>query len=62
MPRARDVNHVQVARLDDPIEMSIDKIQARRGSPMTQQTRLDVLFAERFFQQRIVIEINLSHR
>src|SRR5690242_5548416 len=51
--RANDVDHVQSALLDDAIEMNIDKVQARRRAPVSDQSRLDVLFPERLFQERV---------
>src|SRR5262249_45301184 len=33
--RSRDINHVQVMRLHRSVEMHINKVQSRGGSPMT---------------------------
>ena len=57
-----DVHHVQIAFEDQAVQMHINEIKAGRCSPMTQQTRLDVLRAKRPFQKRIVFQINLPHR
>ena len=54
VPGAGDVKHVQVVELDDPIQVNIEKILARRGSPVPQQARLDVLELQRLLQERIV--------
>ena len=40
-----DVDHVQVVLLDDPVQVDVDEVQARRGAPVAQQPRLDVLAA-----------------
>src|SRR5215471_10891487 len=60
MPGPRDVDHVEIALLDHPIQVNVDKIQARRCSPMAEKPRLDVVLCERFLEQRIVIEIDLA--
>ena len=60
VPRADDVDHVQVIFVDDPIEMHAQHVEARRRAPMSEQPWLDVLTLERFSQQRIVEQINLS--
>ena len=57
-----DIDHVEVARPDDAVEMGIDEIQARRGAPMPEQARLDVLEGQRLAQQRIVEQIDLADR
>src|SRR4051812_18398514 len=57
-----DIDHVQIVLIDDAIQMRIDEIQARCRAPMSEQTRLDVSEGERLFQQRIVVQINLSDR
>jgi hypothetical protein len=59
---AGDIDHIQVVLLDDPVQVHVDKIQARRGAPVSQQARLDVFQLQGLFQQRIVVEINLAHR
>ncbi len=42
--------------------MHVDEVQARRGAPVPEQPRLDVLEGEWLTQQRIVIQIDLPHR
>src|SRR5262249_55628565 len=59
VPGTSDVDHIQIVLLDKPVQMDVDKVQARRCSPVTEKPRLDVLFAERFPQQWVVIKINL---
>ena len=61
MAGARDVDRVQVARLDLPVEVRVDEVQARRGAPVAEQPRLDVLVAQRLAHQRVVEQIDLPH-
>src|SRR5579863_5191792 len=42
-----DVDHVQVALLDDPVAMDVDEVQSRSGAPMPEQARLDVFELQR---------------
>src|SRR5271166_4202780 len=57
MPGAGDVNHVEVVLFDQPVQVNIDEVQTRRGSPMAQQSRLDVILGEGLLEQRVVVEI-----
>ncbi len=43
MAGADDVDHVQVAFFDDPVQVDIDEVQSRRRAPVAEQPRLDVL-------------------
>ena len=52
----------RVILLDDPIEMNVDEVLARRRSPVAQQPGLDVLELERFGQEGVVVEIDLADR
>ncbi len=45
-----DVDNVEVVFFDEPVEMDVDEVQARRGAPMTQEAGLDVLEFEWFLQ------------
>jgi hypothetical protein len=60
VPGPRDVDHVEIALLDHPVQVNVDEVQARRCSPMPEEPRLNVVLCERFFEQRIVIEIDLA--
>ena len=60
--RPAEVDHVQVVLLDEAVEVDVDEIQARRGAPVAEQARLDVLELERFFQERVVEQVDLSDR
>ena len=46
----RDVDHVQVVFLDDPVQMDVDEVLPRRGPPVAQQPGLDVLQLQRLAQ------------
>ena len=48
MPRTSDVDHIEVILLDEPVQVDVEEVQARRRPPVAQQPRLDVLLAERF--------------
>jgi|WetSurMetagenome_2_1015567.scaffolds.fasta_scaffold01350_15 hypothetical protein len=54
---AGDRDHVQVILIDDPLEMDINDSSSPAWHPNGQQPRLHILLLQRFFQQRIVIEI-----
>ena len=54
MTGTTNVNDIEVLGFDYTIEMNVDKIQARRGSPVAQQPRLDVIQCQRLFQKRVV--------
>ncbi|MNT21021.1 hypothetical protein D3C72_1563440 [compost metagenome] len=59
---AADIDHVEVTLTNDPVEMGIDEIEARRGAPVSQEPRFDMLRLQRLAQQRIVEEVYLPHR
>ncbi len=60
MPRAADVEDILIASGDDPIQVCIDEVQAWRRAPVTKQARFDMLRFQRFAEQGIVHEINLT--
>jgi hypothetical protein len=62
MPGPGDVDHVEVALLDHPVQVNVDEVQARRRSPVAEQPGLDVFLCERLLKQRVVIEIDLADR
>ena len=62
VPWACDVDHVQVMLLDQPVQVDIDEVQPRRGSPMAEEPRFDVLLGQGLLQQRVVIEVDLANR
>lgn len=61
MSWAGDVDHVQVISLDDAVQVCIDEVQTRRRAPVPQQSGLDVFFAMRFFQKRIIEKLDLAN-
>src|SRR5262245_13368014 len=62
MARPGNVDHVKIVFLYYSVEMRINKIETRRGTPVPQQPWLDMLFGQGFFEQRVVVEVNLAHR
>src|SRR5208282_1380088 len=44
------------------VQVNIDEVQTRRGSPMARQSRLDVILGEGLLEQRVVVEIDLTDR
>src|SRR5215471_16787404 len=62
MPRAGNVDHVEVVLLDHPVQVNVDEIETGCGSPMTQEPRLDVILCEWLLEQRVVVEIDLADR
>ena len=72
-PRVRDhprptvsgpcnIERRDLALSDDSIEMGVDEVEARRRSPVAEQSRFDVLSHERLAEQRIVNQIDLADR
>jgi hypothetical protein len=62
MPRTRHVERVQVVLTDCSVHVRVDEVQSRRGPPVTEQPRLDVLGQQRLAQQRIVEQVDLPDR
>src|SRR5213078_4113183 len=62
VPGAGDVERLEAVALDDPVEMGVEEVQARRGPPVAEQPRLDVLDAQRLAQQRVVEQVDLADR
>ena len=62
MTGADDIDHVEVVFFDQAIEVDIDEVEPSSGAPMPEQTRLDVFSLEGCFEQRIVLQIDLSDR
>src|SRR5690349_2461565 len=54
MSRAGEIDRVQIMFFDEPIQMHIDEVQARRRTPVTEQSGLDVFERQRLAQQRIL--------
>jgi hypothetical protein len=62
MSGASDVDRVQVVFLDETIEMDPHKTLTGVGTPMADETFLDVFGGERFAQQRVVTQIQHAQR
>jgi len=60
VPRADDVHGRLLARLDHAVEVRIEEVESRGGSPVANQARLDVVAVKRLAQQRIVEEVDLA--
>ena len=60
MAGARDIDHVQIAGLDDAVEVRIDEVLARCRAPMPQQHGFDVGQAQRALEQRVVPQEDLA--
>ena len=56
-----DVDHVEIEFLDQPVEVRVDEVEARRRAPMAEEARLDVLLLERLAQQGIVEQVDLTN-
>src|SRR5205085_9862766 len=55
-----DIDHVDVPRLDDAVEVDVDEIEAGRSSPVAEEARLGVLELEGLAEKRIVEQIDLT--
>ena len=62
MARARDVKHIKVKLLDDPVQMHIDEVLAWRRAPVADHQGLHVREFQGLLEQWVVVEINLSDR
>src|SRR4029453_3586544 len=60
MPRAGDVDHVDVSLLHDAVQGNRDEVPARCGSPVTEEPRLDMFLREGLLEQRVIVEIDLA--
>src|SRR5579875_2232359 len=62
MAGAGYVDHVQVVLFDQAVQVNVNEIQARRGSPVAEKAGLYVFLGERPLQQWVVVEIDLADR
>lgn len=60
MAGSANVNDTEIEGTDGPIEVSVNKVEPGRRAPMSEQARFDVLWPQRFPQQRIIQQINLT--
>src|SRR5947208_1013856 len=61
VPRPGQVDRLLAGVPDQPGYVRVDKRQTRAGPPVTQQSGLDVLDAQRLPQQRIALQIDLTN-
>ena len=61
VPGPANVDDVQVGVPDHPVEVRVDQVEARRGAPVPEQPRLDVLGPQRLGQQRVAEQVDLPH-
>ena len=59
MTRTADIDDVEIMRLDDPVEVSIDKIEPGRRAPVSEQPRLNMLGLQWLLEQRVVEQIEI---
>ena len=59
VPRARDVEHAQVALPDHPVQVGVEQVEPGRRPEVPEQARLDVLRPQRLAEQRVVEEVDL---
>jgi hypothetical protein len=59
---SRDIDHVKIMRFDDAVQMHVDQVEPRGGTPVAEQARLGVLELERILEERIVKQVDLSDR
>ena len=62
MAGARNIDHVEIVFLNQPVEMDTDKTLARIGAPMADQTLLDVFHLQRLPQKRVTSKIEHPQR
>ena len=60
MAGSANVNDVEIQGADSTIEVNVDEVEPGCRAPMSQQARFDVLWPQRFLQQRIIEQINLT--
>ncbi len=60
MPGAGNEDRVEILRADHSVDVRVNEVQPRRCSPLTQQTRLDVLSTKWFTQERVGEQVDLS--
>jgi len=62
VPQARDVDHVEIVFLDDPVHVRVNEVLPGRRSPVAEQYAFDILQLQRPFEQRIGVEADLADR
>jgi hypothetical protein len=61
VPRAEDVDGIQVARPDLAVGVGVDEVQPGRGPPVPEQPGLDVREPQGLPKQRVVEQVDLAH-
>jgi hypothetical protein len=59
---AGDVERVEVAFLDRPVQVRVQQVEPGRRAPMAQQPWFDVLGQQRLAQKWVVQEVDLADR
>ena len=59
---ADDIDHFKIVALNHPVEMNVQHVQPGGSAPVAEQTCLDVLAFERFFEKWIIEKVNLTYR
>ena len=60
MSWTRNINNVCVVFFDESVQMNVDEVLTRRGSPVTEQPRFDLFRFERFPKQGILKQVDLA--
>ncbi len=55
-----DVDRVEVSLPDRAVQVDVDQVEARNGSEVAEEPRLDVLARERLTQERVVEQVDLA--
>jgi hypothetical protein len=61
MPWPSQKNCIEIVLLNKTVQMNVSEAQTRTGTPVAQQSILDVFSLQRFTKQRIVLEINHAY-
>src|ERR1051325_3199230 len=61
MAGAGEVDDIQIVLADDAVDVGVDEAQPRRGAPMPEQARLDVLATQRLAQEWVGQQVDLSN-
>jgi hypothetical protein len=55
------MDHVQIMLFDQTVQVDIEKVQSGRRAPMAEQAWLDVSQLERDFEERVLLQVNLTN-
>ncbi len=55
-----NINDIRIVFFDQPIQMNVDEVLSRGSSPVPEQSRFDLFGLERFSQQGILEEVDLT--